>query len=224
MAQTDNYKVKLVQPNNRAAVYFDVTPDVVETHNVNYQSIDPIHAPGQIMAYVNSASRTYNISNVRMISRTVEEADLNLERLHLLRSWTRPFFGTSTLTDQQRRQRQGELAADAVGRDSARFFDAPSPEERGAELRGAPPHVLLLSAYSRASSVGNTPEHINRVPVVIEQLSFPYPSDTDYINTSTGVPMPTLMSLDMTMKETHSPGEYERFNLFDFRRGTLRNF
>lgn len=238
MANTDQYKVKLVNSDNRSeAVYFDATPDVVETSNVNYQWIDPIHAPGQIAAYQNSNSRTFNISNVRMISRTVEEADLNLTRLWILRSWTKPVFGQSTVgaEERNRRERTTEInnrLREISGQADTDAYQGSLEAERerlrrqglGTELRGKPPAVLYLSAYSRPGSTGNTTEHINRVPVVIEQLSLPYPSDTDYINASNGTPMPTLMSLDLTMRETHSPAEYSKFNLFSYKRGTLRNF
>lgn len=233
MATTDQFKVKLINSSNRREqVHFDVTPDVNETTNVNYKTIDPIHAPGQIMAYSNTNSRTFNISNIRFINRTVEEADLNLKRLWILRSWTKPIFGQTTLSGRQREWRteltalenkpREEYGTSGIG-DSYRqnWFEN---QDLGAELRGKPPAVVLLSAYSRPGSIGNTMEHINRVPCVIDQFSIPYPSDVDYIHTSTGVPMPMMMSLDVVLRETHSPLEYSNFNIFSYKNGTLRGF
>ena len=67
--------------------------------------------------------------------------------------------------------------------------------------------------------------NIHKVPVVIQQLSIPYPSDVDYISTPEGEPVPTIMSLDLTLQEAHSPSEYsEDFSLYKFRKGILPNF
>lgn len=231
------FKVKLVShrfANQR--VTFDATPDVIETRNVNYKPIDPIHAPGQIQAFASSSSRNYNVSNIKLISRTVEEADKNLRRLWILRSWCVPRFGQSTLTQAQAENREFNASAQEVGE----IGDEEGPvgiEQNsefaqsfnfGQEHRGEPPEVLLLSAYSRsgnptgkARTIG---QHINKVPVVIQQLSIPYPSDQDYIHTSQFVPMPMIMTLDMTLMETHSATEYERFNLDSFKRGLLTSF
>jgi hypothetical protein len=104
---------------------------------------------------------------------------------------------------------------------------AATPTNR--DFLGAPPKVLQLSAYSRLGAQTGVQGlgHIRRVPVVIQQLSIPYPSDTDYIPTddsSNPTPMPTIMTLDMTLVETHSPQEYQDFSLEDFRNGNLKGF
>lgn len=223
----------------RDFITFEATPDLIETRNVNYKTIDPVHAPGQILAYQSTASRNFNLSSVRLISRTEEEAQQNLDRLWLLRSWTMPRFGKSTLKDGQREQRElreqrirEAQARNANANEVQRIADEFRTQDIGVELRGEPPAVLLLSAYSRDSAAGSTPGgrnkdlgHINRVPVVIQNISIPYPSDTDYIPTiRTRTPMPTIMTIDMTLMETHSPREYEQFSLEAFKRGTLAGF
>lgn len=205
------YKVKL--SNGSDVVIFDATPDLIETRNVNYSTIEPVHMPGQINIFKNTSSRTFNLSNIRIVSRTQQEADRNLKRLWLLRSWCTPRFGQSTLTEQQYMLREQQVGIGDV-RDTSTF---------GVELLGTPPAVLYLSAYSRGSGVG-TMQHINKIPTIIQQLSIPYPSDIDYIPTTTGVPMPTIMTMDLTLIETHSPGEYERFSLDEYKQGHLRNF
>lgn len=223
------------------SVTFEVTPDLIETRNVNYRSIDPIHAPGQILAYQNTNSRNFNISQVRLISRTRREAQENLDRLWLLRSWTMPQFGKSTLSgsnraahealaDEARFRRQGNNQDPAGGgAETNRERDARLQRLRaqsGTEKRGEPPAVLLLSAYSLDSAYGGTEAHnINRVPVVITNISIPYTSDVDYIPTERSqVPMPSIMVIDMTLQETHSPREYENFSLSAFKQGTLPGF
>lgn len=231
------FKVKLVASSARNSlsnsnrVVFDVTPDLVENRSVNYKTVDPVHAPGQIFVYGGTLSRTFTISNIKLISRTVEEADLNLRRLWLLRSWTQSHFGkSSTLTSTQINYRDRRSLNELTPEEQS----LPLPQQQrlaGSELLGRPPEVLLLSAYSRSSTTrlgGGTQnrigEHLNRIPVVLQQLTIPYPSDVDFINTSNGVPMPTIMILDMTLAETHSPREYERFSLQDFRSGRLAGF
>lgn len=240
------YRVKLRQSTGDAKqlgiVEFRVTPDLVETRNVNYKTVDPVHAPGQIFAYANTSSRVFNMSNIRFVSRTQIEADENLVNLWLLRSWCMPEFGRSSLNPNQEevrrsinntlntlstQQRQTILSHIQQNSDAQQAFRSIA----GTEFRGQPPHVLTLSAYAdesqgpqSGSGVNRFLQHINRVPVVIQQLSIPYPSDVDYIPSSAGVPMPTIMSLDLTLAETHSPSEYERFSLSSFKQGILAGF
>lgn len=237
-----DYRVTLRNSNRPAeACTFPATPDLIETRNVNYKTIEPIHAPGQILAYAATASRSFNISSIKLISRTPREAQLNLRKLWLLRSWTMPRFGRSTLTETQRENREfiEQFGRTPEEREQIRQdleaqgrVGDPNADALGVELRGQPPAVLLLSAYSRRSSAGSLPngrnsqaEHINRVPVVIQNLSIPFPSDVDYIPTEdSNVPMPTIMTLDMTLMETHSPSEYESFSLSAFKNGNLAGF
>jgi hypothetical protein len=214
-------------------VSFKVTPDVVENRAVNYKALDPIHMPGQIHVYTNTASRTYALNSIKLMSRTSEEATKNLWAINVLRHWTTPYFGinSSTLTDEQRNNRK-------TGTQQFRAEDDGQIEgERalfgGRELLGAPPDVLYLTAYSEVGKRGN----IHKVPVVITALSIPYPSDVDYIPTMSGVelgskyrfidagvPFPTIMTVDITCVETHSPREFSKFDIFDFRNGRLTNF
>ena len=231
-------------------VTFEASPDLVEARNVNYKQIDPVHAPGQILAYQNTVSRNFNISGVKLISRTPLEAAQNIDRLWTLRTWTMPQFGVSTLGENARlrreaesnflkgqaySQKQGTSPADLlkVRQDAFAEFDKVYGS-RGEEQRGRPPAVLLLSAYSRDSATGRGPwpgaknaieGHINRVPVVIQNLNISYPSDVDYIPAAlSGVPMPTIMSIDLTLQETHSANEYEKFDLRLFKQGKLSGF
>jgi len=202
-APQHDFRVKLRSSITPAdVVVFEATPELTEQRTINYKTVDPIHAPGQIYAYVNTSSRIFSISNARLISRTSEEAGHNLRMLQLLRSWTMPEFGTSTSTN--------------------------------VDNRGRPPTVLYLSAYSLESAGAETTsvvgqlQHISRVPVVIQNMSIPYPSDVDYIPTAdengAHVPMPTIMVVDLQLAETHSAREYEGFNLALFKQGLLGGF
>ena len=225
MSSDNIYKVKI--RGTDGTVVFDVTPDFIETRNVNYSTLEPLHQPGQIYVYKNTSSRNFNISNARLISRTVEEADRNLKRLHMLRGWTVPRFGhgSSTLTNQQRINRHEDPDRERKHlRDHGR--DKDYRNDFGIEILGSPPQVLKLSAYSSPMTANGQrqAQHIDRVPVVVQQLNIPYPADVDYIPTSSGVPMPIIMSVDITLVETHSPREYERFSLGSFKKGLLPGF
>lgn len=222
----NQYKVKLRSQVTNTVVAFDVTPEITETRNVNYKTLEPVHMPGGIYVYGGTSARNYQVNNIRLVSRTSREASKNLYRLNILRSWAMPYFGVNN-----------------------------------SSLTGAPPDVLALSAYATgsidsannqfATAVENNEAGVNQgipedpnkrmratniqnIPVVLQQISIPYPSDTDYIATSTetiqgteitaGVPFPTIMTVDLVLMETHSPREYAKFDLKEFRAGRLDNF
>lgn len=240
MAEVLEYRVKLRNQSDASdRVVFNVSPDLSESRTVNYKTVDPVHAPGQIYAYVNSTSRVYQLSGVKLISRTQKEAEENLIHLWRLRAWTLPAFGKDALSTDQRNNRNtinkqrreinegftGDVAGNLLaGRRSLIQGRRSSEDVFGVDLRGSPPQVLELSAYAHDGHIGNEMGHINRVPVVITTLNIPYPSDVDYFPTTAGVPMPSIMSIDISLAETHSPREYEKFSLTDFKRGTLRGF
>ncbi len=232
------FKVKLVSSvSRRRRVVFDVTPDLAENQNVNYKSVEPIHAPGTFWVYQNTSARAYNLSNVKFISRTIEEATINLERINCLRGWTKPFFGEGTAgisrgtvrsrdksrTDQENQIEQITRSCFPPG------TTAESDRHEFNKFLGSPPEVLLLSAYSSPNEGSRNrepqkPTNIRNIPVVIAQLSIPYPSDVDYIPTEDGTPFPAVMSIDMQLNESHSPREFREFDLYKYRRGILTGF
>ena len=235
------YKVKLTAAAQFGrTVSFDASPTISENRNVNYNSLEPLHAPGQIQVYKNTSSRNFQISDIKLISRTMEEADRNLKKLWLLRSWCMPRFGkSSTLSTENANSRSELEAARASGAYTEKDLDTYYGQAIGTELLGAPPAVLYLSAYSKTNvgtttvptgiegadiNVWNISQHINKVPVVIQQLTIPYPNDVDYITTSKGIPMPLIMNIDLALLETHSPNGYEGFNLDAFKQGVLQGF
>lgn len=195
-------------------VVFDAAPDISESGSVQYKSIDPIHSPGGILVYNTTSSRTFQLSNIKLFSRTREEATRNYHRLQILKTWRYSSFG---------------LEAD--------------DEIYGQLPLGAPPPVLEFSAYARPQSgneSGKAQGLIHRVPVVITQLSIDYPTDCDYIPTIDGqngitgapelahipggIPMPTILPISIQLTETHSPTQYSQFSLTNYRRGILEGF
>jgi hypothetical protein len=216
-----------------ASITFDVTPELVENRNINYKSFDPVHAPGQIYVYQNTSARTFQLSNIKLISRTPEEASKNLARLWTMRGWTMPSFGTSSFQNGTKAFNEQISADDSGNVDVREMIRQMSGDTIQTNFLGAPPAVLYLSAFSRMGANNGTRSvgHLRNIPVVITQLSIPYPTDVDYIPTASSdgsgkdsTPMPTIMTIDMQLTETHSPNEYEKFNLQDYRLGNLRGF
>jgi hypothetical protein len=132
--------------------------------------------------------------SAHFISRNSTDALENIKLLQTLRSWTMPFFGATKV------------------------------------LKGAPPEVLYLYGYSPSSSYRKNVNgiNINRIPVVMTSLSITYPEDVDYIQTKVGStntePFPVKMDVNISLIETHSPYEYERFDLIKFKKGELVSF
>lgn len=205
----DAYKVKLVHPGSNVPVIFDAAPDISESGSVTYRTIDPLHSPGGIQVYTNTGSRTFSLSGIKLFSRNQVEATYNYNRLLMLKAWRYPNFGKTPAQD----------------------------ELYGQQQLGQPPAVLEFSAYAHPVSNGTMANGlIHRVPVVITSLNISYPTDCDYIPTvavendlsvahiPTGIPFPTIMPIEITLMEDHSPSQYSNFSLSDFKRGKMVGF
>ena len=281
MATTDNiYKVKLVNANaGSERVTFDVSPDFTENRAVNYTPLEPVQAPGQIFIYKNTSSRTFDLGDVKLISRSQVEASNNMRNLQWIRSWTLPWFGEGTASsnlgttnnsaksiggaeinqedieqikkmEQETEQivepahhnenlvdiKAGKDQLDMLREQTREFFEPPAKVvSKGASLGagsgsgsgsgeeiGAPPAILYFSAYSSEKEGHLT--HLNRIPVVIQNLGISYPSDVDFIPTLELEPMPTIMSINISLVETHAPAEYNTFSLIQYKNGNLPRF
>lgn len=86
-------------------------------------------------------------------------------------------------------------------------------EKNDPSMLGAPPPVLKLSGYGA--------KNISPIPVVLESYSTSWPNDIDYLPTNTGDPFPVIMEIELTLKESYSPAEYSKFNLFAYKTGDL---
>jgi hypothetical protein len=239
----NNFKMRLVSvTNNSEAVIFDVTPTLSESRRVEYTAVTPIHMPGSVQVYKSTGSRSFSLA-AKLISRTPDEASTNKRRLQLMRAWQMPYFGSasgsSSLTAVQVSnreqlavlQRTGNGApidlrhAQVTGQNgSTTDMDI---SDQGFSLLGAPPSVLYLYAYSSAAENGRSTgiPNLNRIPVVIESFETSFPDDVDYIASSDNqVPFPVRIEVTLGLLETHSPTEYTRFSLDQFKSGTLINF
>lgn len=98
------YKVYLVSTLNAKNMFMFRTQPVIQmSDTAQYSEFSPLHAPGHILSYKNSPSRSFSISDFKLISRTAAEAQENLKYLHLLRSWTKPYFGQAQASSERLR-------------------------------------------------------------------------------------------------------------------------
>lgn len=345
MDDSNRFKVRLESYSHgsdttpTSAIMFNVMPAIVESIAVDYQALDPLHMPGSYYVYKGTKARTFELQDLKFISRNSVEASANQASVNILRGWTRPYFGagsdlsnvpksnastigaaagnqykvqdkggattgtalrplnndeikgilntrkagsTSTIdggrvkhyttaTDSVRKNTtpqeaaylqsaavQGEVTRvlDNMDADTAKqlkvrnagdsniqshsIIKIPSATQsvqtdakktaasaRAQKFLGAPPDVLFLTAYSDARDMGGKLDRVTnifRIPVVITGLSFTFPNDVDYIPTVEGQPFPIMMSVSLSLAETHSPREYEKFDIFKYRDGLLPGF
>lgn len=78
---------------------------------------------------------------------------------------------------------------------------------------GAPPPVLKFSGYGE--------RNIPSIPVVLENYDTSWPNDIDYIPTLDGIPFPVIMEITISLKESYSPNEFSKFDLFAYKTGDL---
>jgi hypothetical protein len=115
---TLKYKVKLVaEPGVGGVVTFEAMPTISESRSASYDPVSVLHHPGDILKYKSSSARSWGI-DVKLISRTPQEAAMNLNSINKIRAWVMPFYGMGT----------GSNGA------TSRYL-------------GAPPPILTLTAY-----------------------------------------------------------------------------
>ena len=245
----NNFKVRLIPISSltyggdptsirQSQVAFDVTPTFSEARTAEYSPVTPVHMPGAMQIYKHTNSRQFEIG-AHLVSRNVADAIRNMESLQKLRAWLMPYFGnTDTLSTDQQRNRQAGASARSdqnVGPQTAEERDANLRQRvisEGVQLRGAPPDILYLYAYSTGTNdlrnIGPR-VNLNRIPVVMTSLNITYPEDVDYIPvqitpSASTEPFPRKMDISISLVETHSPREYERFDLLSYKLGNLPNF
>lgn len=200
MSVENPQKIRLVSVvDNSRRVLFDATPTLTESAGVNYDQLNPVHMPGGIQIYRNTSSRQFSIST-NFFSRNSSDIEKNKRYLRILRSWRMPYFGINSVTGR-----------------------AKDPESEEPELLGAPPEVLYFYAYS-SSERPDVVTNINKVPVVLSNLEVTYYDNIDYLPVEGSEPFPVKLGISISLQETHSPKEFERFSLADYREGRLVNF
>lgn len=229
-------KVKLQSISNPSErVIFNVTPAVNESQNVSYQPFQPVHTPGTVQVFTASGSRLFTLQPVRLVSRTPEEATRNLYILNLLRGWTKPVFGNSVENAQQTLG-----SGPAVLQFSAYSSGSGSSGKRG-NINKVPVVISNLNiTYPDAvdyipTKKGSEVSLITPPPGVSEEThdwktasgtaTFVEDQIGLYANIDAGVPFPTVMQVDLSMLETHSPTEFaNNFDLSAYKAGVLLGF
>lgn len=243
----DFFKCRLVEAYQRhKCVVMDVSPDLTESRQVNYESQNLTHGAASFHVWQNTPSRTFNLASIKLVSRTQEEAQQNTARINVLRGWCMPVFGVGSTGSGLERLAAGSARSESVYYDNLyrnegrtrtasvneRTFAGGSDDlfysTENSNI-GSPPPLLYFSAYSNlvpGQAYKNIPTpNIYEVPTVIQNLSINYPSDIDYIPNRQNEPVPTILTLDITLLETHSPHEMtNRFSLRQFKSGMLINF
>lgn len=78
---------------------------------------------------------------------------------------------------------------------------------------GAPPQVIELSGFGT--------KMIGPVTCVLENFSWTFENNMDYIPTEAGEPFPVLVKASLNFKETWTPREFTNFDLMKYRAGEL---
>lgn len=214
----NKFKVRLEGTISGDLVVFNTQPVFSESSTATYAEISPTHSIGTFQLYENSPSRHFELNDIKLVSRNSQEARQNLQKILRLKGWTKSYFGETT----------GSAANNSVGNsDSMKDIQKNALDEMKNWL-GAPPEILLFSAYSTDYNLG----HMNKIPVVLKALTVQYPNDVDYIPTAQlnstdtlgGTPFPLLVTIAVSLIEQHSAYELEQFNLASYRNGILPSF
>lgn len=177
------FGVKLISKTSGEIVFFRVMPTISESRAAQYDDVMMPHHPGLIAKYNHTAPRSWSIGNIKLISRTIAEADENQKIINTIRGWLMPYYGSGT-------------------------------EMTTPDMLGAPPDLLEFTAYGQ--------HNIGGIPVVLENASWDWPNDVDWIHTSNGEPFPVIMNLgQLQLKEAWSPREYSGFDLAAYKQGDM---
>lgn len=72
-----------------STVVFNVTPQLSESGSLVAVDIGEMRSAGSIIIYLGSPARTFNI-NAKFVSRTPQEASINLNYINILKAWRMP--------------------------------------------------------------------------------------------------------------------------------------
>lgn len=183
-------------------IVFDVTPKISESQTVTYVPKNISQLPTSINYFDTIAARTFNVSNIKLISRTSNEATENNRVVHYLRSLCKTAFGNSSVVD------------DATGKST--------PQHR----LGMPPKILLLNGYRNEGNrePNQSRGGFSKIPVVITGFEVDWPDDVDYIPDNNLDPTPIIRTCSLNLLETHSPAQISNFNYTAFQEGKLLNW
>lgn len=198
---TSKIKVRLVPVNKQSlnsndGIILDVTPVITESRQASWDSISVTHHPGEILAYKTTTSRTWDISAIKLISRTPDEARNNLILLNKIRSWVMPYYGYGTEKSQK-----NKLGAPPT----ILTFSA-----YGSPNIGPVPVVLLSYNFSY-------PNDVDYIPC--SELA----NSGEEVIVKGGTPFPIISELTLNLKESYSPREFSSFDIIAYKNGDMEN-
>jgi hypothetical protein len=214
------------------SVVFFSTPEIAENRTVSYVEISDIRQPASILIYMGSPSRNWSIG-AKLIARSKSEADVSFRNINLLKSWcvTHSTLGSvgqnSTVTRVNVNDKVTNLDQNSPSDTSAgNAQDGTTPGAQvststpktfaAGDLFTDTPQVLLFEGYAG---------QFRRIPVVVTGLNITYPQDVDYIQNSTGVWVPIVQDISVSLKEARNitgTASIASFNLQQFKQGTLQ--
>lgn len=93
------------------------------------------------------------------------------------------------------------------------------------EKLGAPPPILMFNAYGE--------KMIDRFQCVMENASWSFPNDCDYIaawnpdspyssfKLEKPIPFPSVINVEITLKEAWTPNQFSKFNIYKYKSGDI---
>lgn len=194
-AQEDRSHIVTLADSEGYVLEFLVMPEIVENRTVEYEAVAPAQFPGAFQKYKGTSSVQWSI-NATLISRTSDEASVNLRHLNRLRGWTMPFFGQNTRVNFPTK----------VG--------APPPVLKFKGLRkgiiGEVPVVITSLNW-------NWPKDVDYIPA--QELVL---IEGEQAFGKKNIPFPTVIQIAIQVLESFSTDEFNQFSLVDYRTGDLK--
>lgn len=193
------YKLRLKGTITDSLVVFNTMPTIYENNSAAYETLSPAHMIGDFHVFTKSPSRTFEINDLKLVSRNQQEARDNIGRVFTMKGWTKSYFGDTTDHGAS-----GNLSNELVN------------------WLGAPPEVLKFSAIGFFNEIPvvlekfsvNFPNDVDYIPTASNGENDPLGN----------IPFPLVTTISFTLLEQHSASEYETFNLQSYRTGTLPSF
>lgn len=194
--QQNKFKLRLQGSITNNLVVFNTMPVIYETNTASYETLSPAHMVGDFHVFSKSPSRSFEVNDLKIISRNQQEARDNLKRLYLMRSWTKSYFGSTTGSEEISKELMNWL--------------------------GSPPEVLYFSCYGYFKKIPVVLESMSfTFPNDCDYIPTASDGENDDLG---GIPFPLISTLSFKLLEQHSAAEYEQFNLGSFRNGILPSF
>lgn len=193
-SQQNPYKLRLRGTITDSLVVFNTMPIIYENNSAAYETLSPAHMIGDFHVFTKSPSRSFEINDLKLVSRNQQEARANIERVFTMKGWTKSYFGDTS----------GDASTELMN------------------WLGAPPEVLKFSAIGFFNEIPvvlekfsvNFPNDVDYIPTASNGEGDPLGN----------IPFPLVTTISFTLLEQHSASEYERFNLHSYRTGTLQSF